>query len=271
VLQNKGRDKDLFTMILIFYHCMVGTSTISYLLVTVISFEIFFFIGSINPIQALNKEETNLQDYNNLKQLVDDIKNGVLNEDKIPFNDFKNSGAYQNADKNMQDCINLAAKIGHNLGDNEIVHCSENVNYFKDKYPNVSVPQPEGTQPGPKSESQPGGKPTLAQDYNNSKKLVDDIENGVLNEDKIPFSDFKNSGAYQNADKNMQDCINLAAKIGHNLRDDEIVHCSENVNYFKDKYPGISRLETNASMNVPETNASMNVPETNASMNVPES
>jgi len=90
VLQNKGRDKDLFTMILIFYHCMVGTSTISYLLVTVISFEIFFFIGSINPIQALNKEETNLQDYNNLKQLVDDIKNGVLNEDKIPFNDFKN-------------------------------------------------------------------------------------------------------------------------------------------------------------------------------------
>ena len=167
MLQNKGRDKDLFTMILIFYHCMVGTSTISYLLVTVISFEIFFFIGSINPIQALNKEETNLQDYNNLKQLVDDIKNGVLNEDKIPFNDFKNSGAYQNADKNMQDCINLAAKIGHNLGDNEIVHCSENVNYFKDKYPNVSVPQPEGTQPGPKPESQPGGKPTSAQDYNN--------------------------------------------------------------------------------------------------------
>ena len=118
----------------------------------------------------MNKEETNLQHYNNLKQLVDDIKNGVLNENKIPFNDFKNSGAYQNADKNMQDCINLAAKIGHNLRDDEIVHCSENVNYFKDKYPNVSVPQREGTQPGPKSESQLGGKPTLAQDYNNSKK-----------------------------------------------------------------------------------------------------
>jgi len=132
----------------------------------------------------LNKEETNLQHYNNLRQLVDDIKNGVLNEDKIPFSDFKNSGAYQNADKNMQDCINLAAKIGHNLRDDEIVHCSENVNYFKDKYPNVSVPQPEGTQPGPKPESQLGGKPTLAQDYNNSKKLVDDIKNGVLNENK---------------------------------------------------------------------------------------
>ncbi|HKX20834.1 MAG TPA: hypothetical protein VJM74_04090, partial [Nitrososphaeraceae archaeon] len=88
----------------------VGSTNISYLLVTIISFGIFIFIGSINPIQAQNKEETILQHYNNLKQLVDDIKNGVLNENKIPFNDFKNSGAYQNADKNMQDCINLAAK-----------------------------------------------------------------------------------------------------------------------------------------------------------------
>src|SRR6476646_2841090 len=182
-------------MILIFYHCMVGTSNISYLLVTVISFEIFFFIGSINPIQALNKEETNLQHYNNLKQLVDDIKNGVLNEDKIPFNDFKNSGAYQNADKNMQDCINLAAKIGHNLGDNEIVHCSENVNYFKDKYPGISRLETNASMNVPET-------------------------NASMN---VPET---------NASMNVP--------------------------------------ETNASMNVPETNASMNVPETNASMNVPE-
>ncbi|HEY7227981.1 MAG TPA: hypothetical protein VH481_07640, partial [Nitrososphaeraceae archaeon] len=142
----------------------VRFTNISYLLVTIISFGILFFIGSINPIQALNKEQTILKDYDNLKQLVDDIKNGVLNENKISFNDFKNSGAYQNADKNMQDCINLAAKIGHNLRDDEIVHCSENVNYFKDKYPNVSAPQPEGTQPGSKTESQPVGKPTVAKD-----------------------------------------------------------------------------------------------------------
>jgi hypothetical protein len=80
-----------------------------------------------------------LKDYDNIKKLVDDIKNGNLIDDKISLNDFKGSGAYQAANKNIQNCINLAAKIGHNLRDDEIVHCFDDANYFKDKYPNVSA------------------------------------------------------------------------------------------------------------------------------------
>ena len=84
-------------------------------------------------IETLYKEGTLLKDYDNLKKLVDDIGNGDLIDDNISLNDFKGTGAYQDADKNIQDCINLAAKIGHNLRDNEIVHCFDDANYFKDK------------------------------------------------------------------------------------------------------------------------------------------
>src|SRR5436309_14286552 len=111
------------------------------IIVTIVTIGTFFFIGSISSIEAVKRDRTLLADYKNLTKLVGDIKNGDFNDDQIPLNDFKNSVAYQDADENMQDCINLAGKIGHNLGDNEIVHCFENANYFKDKYPNVSVPK----------------------------------------------------------------------------------------------------------------------------------
>ena len=113
---------------------IVGSIKLSHFVVTIISLGTFFFISTFIPIEAL------LKDYDNLKKLVDDIKNRVI-DDKIPLNDLKGSGAYQNAGKNMQDCINLAAKIGHNLRGVEIVHCFDDTNYFKNKYPNVSVPQ----------------------------------------------------------------------------------------------------------------------------------
>ena len=119
----------------------VGSINLSYFIVTIISLGTFFFICSFIPVEALKKEGTLLKDYDNLKKLVDDIKNGNLIDDKISLNDFKGSGAYQDADKNIQDCINLAAKIGHNLRDDELVHCFDDANYFKDKYPNVSAPQ----------------------------------------------------------------------------------------------------------------------------------
>src|SRR5436309_9402728 len=110
------------------------------IIVTIVTIGTFFFIGSISSIEAVKRDRTLLADYKNLTELVRDIKNGDFNDDQISLNDFKNSVAYQDADENIQDCINLAAKIGHNLGDDEIVHCFENTNYFKDKYPNVSVP-----------------------------------------------------------------------------------------------------------------------------------
>ena len=119
----------------------VRSINVSHFLVTIISLASLFFICSIIPIEALNKQGTLLKDYDNLKKIVDDIKNGNLIDDNITLNELKDSGAYQGADKNMQDCINLAAKIGHSLKGTEIVHCFEDANYFKDKYPNVSVPE----------------------------------------------------------------------------------------------------------------------------------
>ena len=104
------------------------------IIVTIVTIGTFFFIGSIIPIEAGKKDGTLLEDYNNLKELVRNIRNGNFSDDQISLNDFKNSDAYQHADENMQDCVKLAAKIGHNLEDREIVHCFENENYFKQKY-----------------------------------------------------------------------------------------------------------------------------------------
>ena len=248
----------------------IGSINISHFLVTIISLGTFFFIGSIIQIEAVKKDGTLLGDYNDLKKLVGDIKNGNFNDNQISLNDFKNSVAYQDADENMQVCINLAAKIGHNLGDNEIVHCFDNTNYFKDKYPNVSVPkakvpQPE-SKPGPGPE--PKAKPSAAEDYNNLKELVGDIKNGNFNDNQISLNDFKNSVAYQDADENMQVCINLAAKIGHNLGDNEIVHCFDNTNYFKDKYPNVSVPK--AKVPQPESKPERGVTEANITQQAPE-
>jgi hypothetical protein len=57
--------------------------------------------------------------------LVKDIKNGDVDTEEISLSAFQDSGAYQGADQETQDCIDLAGKIGHNLGDQEIVNCSE--------------------------------------------------------------------------------------------------------------------------------------------------
>ena len=52
------------------------------------------------------------------------------------MNDLQNSGAYQGADEQTQDCIDLAAKFGSNLNDYEIVRCSEDPNHFKNMIAN---------------------------------------------------------------------------------------------------------------------------------------
>ncbi|MDW3668487.1 MAG: hypothetical protein QOA57_10375, partial [Nitrososphaeraceae archaeon] len=78
----------------------------------------------------------NPEDYDSLSDLVNDIKNGVVDTDEISLNNFQNSGAYQGADEKTQDCIDLAGKIGSNLIDYEIVRCSEDRNHFKNQIAN---------------------------------------------------------------------------------------------------------------------------------------
>ena len=78
-----------------------------------------------------NTNTNNPEDYDDLNELIDNIKNGGVDIDEISLNTFQSSGAYQGADEETQDCIDLAGKIGDNLGDQEIVRCSEDTNFFQ--------------------------------------------------------------------------------------------------------------------------------------------
>lgn len=78
-----------------------------------------------NNNQSSNNNSNNPEDYDDLDELVNDIKNGDVDIEEISLSAFQDSGAYQGADQETQDCIDLAGKIGHNLGDQEIVKCSE--------------------------------------------------------------------------------------------------------------------------------------------------
>jgi polyhydroxyalkanoate synthesis regulator phasin len=73
------------------------------------------------------------EQYDNLSELVDDIESHVIDTENIPLSVFQDSGAYQGTNKQFQDCIDLAGKIGEKLGDQEIVHCSEDSNYYESR------------------------------------------------------------------------------------------------------------------------------------------
>ena len=81
--------------------------------------------------QSSNNDTNNPEGYDDLNELIDSIKNGDVDIDEISLNAFQDSGAYQGADEETQDCIDLAGKIGDNLGDQEIVRCSEDTNFFQ--------------------------------------------------------------------------------------------------------------------------------------------
>lgn len=80
-----------------------------------------------------SNNQINREEYENLNKLVDDIKNNVVDTEDISLNIFQDSAAYKGADIQTQNCIDLAGKIGDNLGDQEIVHCFEDPNYFQNK------------------------------------------------------------------------------------------------------------------------------------------
>ena len=319
------------------------------------------------PAYSLHKETALFEKYSSLEDLVHDIKNGDVDfkefrdSDGIPLKVMKDSEIYDKMDINMQHCIDLAGKVGNELGDREIVHCSEDSGYFKSKYlPTITaatmsnltavdtqndtateparplsatstsddseqnklvaalvktgkftadeatefvirqellkagltedqasdfatkimqskdrmttsdvVPETLNTQvdsdgnndindtsstttSASTSNSGTGdefpsainqdtsdnssNRPDRPEDYNDLSLLVDDIRNKVLDANKISLDDFRNSGAYKGADKQIQSCIDLAGKVGNNLGDHEIARCSEDPNYFKSKY-----------------------------------
>ncbi len=72
--------------------------------------------------------------YDDLQEFADAVKNGDEEIEDIPIESMKASDIYDDADENMQDCIDLAGKVGDSLADKEVVHCVQDVNFFKNKY-----------------------------------------------------------------------------------------------------------------------------------------
>jgi len=91
-----------------------------------------------NNDQSSNNNSNNPEDYDDLDELVKDIKNRIVDTEEISLSGFQDSGAYKGADQETQDCIDLAGKIGDNLGDQEIVNCSEDPNFYKNEISNTN-------------------------------------------------------------------------------------------------------------------------------------
>jgi hypothetical protein len=60
--------------------------------------------------QSSNNDTNNPEGYDDLNELIDNIKNGDVDIDEISLNAFKDSGAYQGADEETQDCTDLSRK-----------------------------------------------------------------------------------------------------------------------------------------------------------------
>jgi polyhydroxyalkanoate synthesis regulator phasin len=90
-----------------------------------------------NNDQSSNASSNNPEQYDDFNDLINDIKNHIVDIEDISLNAFQESGAYQGTDKQTQDCIDLAGKIGNNLGDHEIVNCFEDPNSYKNQISNV--------------------------------------------------------------------------------------------------------------------------------------
>lgn len=99
-----------------------------YVLVTLSIFSI-----AMTSFQAYGVEEI-WEDYENMEDMVKDVRNGGKDDDKVDYDKFKDSSVYKNEDEDTRNCIDLANKVGEKLGDYEIVRCFENTNYFKEKY-----------------------------------------------------------------------------------------------------------------------------------------
>jgi polyhydroxyalkanoate synthesis regulator phasin len=119
-------------------HISIQTSL---LILIIIILETFFFFGNIIPILALHEEQQILDNYEDLQEFADAVKDGDEQIEDIPLESMEASNIYADANESLQDCIDLAVEVGDSLTDKEVVHCVDDANYFKNKYStNSSVP-----------------------------------------------------------------------------------------------------------------------------------
>ncbi|HET6726614.1 MAG TPA: hypothetical protein VFH19_01145 [Nitrososphaeraceae archaeon] len=241
----------------------VGSINLSHFIVTIISLGTFFFIGNIIPIEAVKKEGTLLKDYDDLQEFADSIKDGD-EEIAIPLEWMISTDIYDHTDESLQDCIDLAAKVGDNLADKEVVQCIEDVNFFKSKHsPNSSVPiiTISTTTSGTTAATGTNG---ISTSNDISTTDADDEENNLINE-LVKTGKFTEDEAKELVTKVM--LINELVKTGKFTEDEAkelVTKVMKNGTDEANVTDGLNVPEANLTANVPETNASLNVPETNA-------
>jgi hypothetical protein len=107
-------------------------------LIRICSLFIIITAVAISPIVTTNFYAYAVQaiwrDYEDMKELVKDIRNGNKDDDNMDWDKFRDSTVYKNENEQIRDCIDLANKVGGKLGDYEIVRCFDNANYYKEKY-----------------------------------------------------------------------------------------------------------------------------------------
>ena len=238
----------------------------SLLLIIIITLKTFFFVDTTIPVLALHKEEQLLDNYDDLQDFAD--SNEEL--ESIPLDWMIATNIYDDANEILQYCIDLAAKVGVNLADKEVVQCIEDVNFFKNKYsPNSSVPiiTISTTTNGTSSVTGSSGGST-----SNTTSTIgaDDEENKLINE-LVKTGKFTEDEAKELVTKVM--LINELVKTGKFTEDEakELVTKVMKDGTDKDNVTDGSNVpEANLTANVPEANLTANVPEANLTANVPE-
>src|SRR5918994_2178040 len=198
---------------------------VSLLLGTIICLGAFFLVDNNIPVQALHKEEQILDDYDDLAEFANAVRNGDEDIEEIPIESMEAAEIYDDADDSMKDCIDLAGKGGDSLSDREVIHCVDDVNYFNNKYSNSSVPTnatfdssttptdtdtSTGTDATSTSETSTSEDATSTSETSTSDNLT---ENNLINE-LVNTGKFTEDEAKEFVSKNMLSGINATTTSG---------------------------------------------------------
>ena len=240
------------------------------LLVIIITLETFYFVGNIFPVLALYKEQQLLVNYDDPQELADAVKGGTERLKDMSLQSMKASNIYDDADESFQDCIYLAAKVGHNLADKEAAHCIEDVNFFKNKYPtdsSVPIAIISTTAIGTSAATGTNG---ISTSNGISTADADDEEKNLINE-LVKTGKFTEDEAKELVTK--VTLINELVKTGKFTEDEAkelVTKVMKNGTDEANVTDGSNVPEANVTANVPEANVTANVPEANVTSNVPE-
>jgi polyhydroxyalkanoate synthesis regulator phasin len=238
----------------------------SLLVIIIITLETFFFVGNIIPVRALHKEQQLLENYDDLQEFADVVKNGDEEIEDIPLQSMKASDIYDDADENMQDCIDLAAKVGDNLADKDVVHCVEDVNYFKNKLSSNSSVPTTTTTTSTTDTGTSASTGTNGTSSSNGISTADDEENNLINE-------LMKTGKFTEDEAREFNLIHELMKTGKFTEDEarEFVTKAMKNGTNEANVPDEADVpEPNVTAKAPEPNVTAKAPEPNVTAKAPE-